>query len=108
MMPLSKYGTEFLARRLNREMERLFMDKDDICNEVDGNRQAVSGEREFEQEGQKDDCHFVECSYGKFYRSFTLSAAVQADKSDAAYKDGVPEVNLLKKEEVKPKKVTVK
>ena len=35
------------------------------------------------------------------------STAVQADKIDAAYKDGVPEVNLLKKEEVKPKKVTV-
>ena len=84
------------------------MDKDDICIEVDGNRLAISGERKFEQEEKKENYHFVERSYGKFYRSFTLPAIVQADKIDATYKDGVLEVNLPKKEEVKPKKVTIK
>lgn len=38
MALLSKYGTDFPAQRLSREVERLFMDKDDICIEVEGNR----------------------------------------------------------------------
>jgi len=145
MALLRKYGADFPARSLRREMEQLFedffgtstegakltewsplvdikeedngfkvkvdlpgMDKDDICIEVDGNRLAISGERKFEQEEKKENYHFVERSYGKFYRSFTLPAIVQADKIDATYKDGVLEVNLPKKEEVKPKKVTIK
>ncbi len=83
------------------------LDKD-ICIEVDGNRLAIGGERKFEQEEKGDDYHFVERSYGKFYRAFTLPATVQADKIDAAYTDGVLETNLPKKEEVKPKKVTIK
>ncbi|MCD6283386.1 Hsp20/alpha crystallin family protein [bacterium] len=145
MALLRRYGADFPARSLRREMEQLFedffgtstegakltewsplvdikeedngfkvkvdlpgMDKDDICIEVDGNRLAISGERKFEQEEKKENYHFVERSYGKFYRSFTLPAIVQADKIDATYKDGVLEVNLPKKEEVKPKKVTIK
>ncbi len=83
------------------------LDKDDICIEVDGNRLAVGGKRKFEQEERGYDYHFVERSYGKFYRAFNLPATVQADKIDAAYKDGVLDVNLPK-EEVKPKKVTIK
>jgi HSP20 family protein len=145
MVLLRKYGSDFPARSLSREMERLFedffgrpaegaqltewsplvdvkeeenafkvsvdlpgMDKDDINIEVESNRLAISGERKFEQEEKKEDHHFVERSYGKFYRSFTLPSTVQADKIDAAYKDGVLEVTLPKKEEVKPKKVSIK
>ena len=84
------------------------LDKDDICIEVDGNRLAIGGERKFEQEEKGDDYHFVERCYGKFYRAFNLPATVQADKIDPAYTDGVLETNLPKKEEVKPKKVTIK
>jgi len=84
------------------------MNKDDINIEVDSNRLAISGERKFEQEEKKEDYHFVERSYGKFYRSFTLPSTVKADEIDAAYKDGVLEITLPKKEEVKPKKVSIK
>lgn len=81
--------------------------KDDVNIEVSENRLAISGERRFEQEEKRDDYHFVERGYGRFHRAFTLPGTVDADKIDAAYKDGVLEVVLPKKEEVKPKRVTI-
>jgi len=84
------------------------MNRDDINIEVESNRLAISGERRFEKEEKKEDYHFVERSYGKFYRAFTLPVTVQAEKIDAAYNDGVLEITLPKKEEVKPKKVAIK
>jgi len=84
------------------------MKKEDINIEVENNRLAISGERKFEQEEKREDYHFVERSYGRFYRAFTLPASVQADKIDAKYHDGVLEISLPKREEVKPKKVVVK
>ena len=82
--------------------------KEDINIEVNENRLAISGERQFEQEEKRDDYHFVERSYGRFHRAFNLPSSVDANKIDATYKDGVLEVTLPKKEEVKPKKVTIK
>jgi HSP20 family protein len=42
-----------------------------------------------------------------FSRSISLSDAVQADKVGAAYENGVLTVTLPKREEAKPKKITV-
>ena len=82
--------------------------KDDINIEVNENRLAISGERKFEQEEKRDDYHFVERSYGQFYRAFNLPGTVDSEKIDAEYKDGVLVLVLPKKEEVKPKKVKIK
>lgn len=42
-----------------------------------------------------------------FSRSITIPEAVQADKVHAAYEDGVLTVTLPKREEAKPRKITV-
>lgn len=51
--------------------------------------------------------HFVENSYGRLHRVFTLPGTVNA-KIGAVYRDGVREVVLPMKEEVKPRKVAIK
>ena len=45
--------------------------------------------------------------YGKFYRSFSFPAAVNADKISATYRDGVLTVSVPKAEEVKPKQIAI-
>lgn len=84
------------------------MKKDDIDISVEGNQLVISGERSFSKEEKKEDYHFVERSYGSFYRAFTLPGSVDVEGITADYDNGVLQVELPKKEEVKPKKVSIK
>lgn len=52
--------------------------------------------------------HRQERGYGKFNRSFTLPAPVDAERVEAELKNGVLRVKLPKREEVKPRRVQVK
>lgn len=64
---------------------------------ISGSRKTSSGEKDDEQNGQSF----------SFSRSVTIPEHVQADKVSAAYENGVLTVTLPKREEAKPKKVTV-
>jgi len=83
------------------------MRKEDIAISIEHNQLVISGERSFSKEEKKEDYHFVERSYGRFYRAFTLPGSVDAEAIKATYENGVLEVELPKKEEVKPKKVSI-
>jgi HSP20 family protein len=84
------------------------MKKDDIELEVENNVLAIRGERKFEKTDEGENYHFMERSYGSFYRSFTLPKNVDSETIGAEYKDGMLIVTIPKKEEVKPKKVEIK
>jgi HSP20 family protein len=90
------------------EAELPGMSKEDIHLEVEQNSLSIKGERKFEKKDEGENYHFVERSYGSFYRSFTLPKNVNADGIAAEYKDGVLTVTVPKVEEVKPKKVEIK
>lgn len=49
-----------------------------------------------------------ECGYTGYQRYFHLSDDVDKDKIEAEYKDGVLKVNLPKKEEVRPREISIK
>ena len=83
------------------------MSKDDITVSLNENVLAISGERRFENEDKRDSYNRVERSYGQFYRSFTLPPNVNAEAINAEYKDGVLRLSLPKKEEAKPKPISV-
>ena len=69
---------------------------------------SIKGERRFEKKEEGESYHFVERSYGSFYRSFSLPKNVDPEGINAEYKDGVLKVSIPKKDEVKPKKVEIK
>jgi HSP20 family protein len=84
------------------------VNKDDVKVNLHDNTLSISGERRFENEQKRDGYHRVERSYGEFYRSFTLPPNVNTDAINAQFKDGVLRLTLPKKEEAKPKQISVK
>ena len=55
----------------------------------------------------EENYHRIEREYGTFSRAFSLPVAVNAEKITAEYKNGVLKVLLPKKEEIKPKPITI-
>lgn len=74
---------------------------------LENNILTLRGERLFEGEVKRDQYHRVERSYGVFSRAFTLPSVVDQEKIKAEYKDGVLKLNLPKREEAKPKQITI-
>lgn len=84
------------------------MKKEDIGVSLDGDTLTISGERKQEEEKKEGGGYRSERFFGRFQRSITLPAKVQANKIEAAYKDGVLTVTVPKAEEAKPKQIQVK
>lgn len=79
----------------------------DVDIRVENNVLSLRGERKFQSEVKREDCHRVERAYGTFSRSFTLPTVVDTENIKAEYKDGVLQVSLPKKEEAKPKQISI-
>jgi len=82
--------------------------KEDVEISVQGNTLTLRGERKHEREVQEKDYYRMERSYGTFSRSFILPGTVEPDKIEATFAGGVLTITLPKKEESKPKQITVK
>ena len=83
------------------------VDKKDIKVDVNGRILTLKGERSTDNEVKEDDYYRRERSFGKFERSFTLSADVDPDKIKADFKDGVLKLSIPKPEAHKPKQISV-
>ena len=83
------------------------LDPKDVEVRVENNILTLRGERKLDEEVQKDNYHRVERSYGNFTRSFTLPNVVDTEKIKAEFKDGVLRMTLPKKEEAKPKQISI-
>lgn len=83
------------------------INKKDITINFQDGVLTVSGVREQEEQKEGENYLRLERSRGEFSRAFTIPHAIQTDKIQAAYKDGVLNITLLKAEEVKPIKVKV-
>jgi HSP20 family protein len=84
------------------------VDPKEINLTLAGDVLTIKGEKKSEREETKENYHLVERSYGSFTRSLTLPAAVDMDRIDAKYEKGVLTITCPKKEEVKPKAITIK
>jgi len=83
------------------------VDEKDVNIEIENNILTLKGERKFEVKTDEKDFRRIERNYGKFMRTFTLPPNVHNDRITAAYANGVIEVIVPKKEEAKPKKITL-
>jgi HSP20 family protein len=67
---------------------------------------TVTGERAFERKDDRN-YHRIERAYGSFTRSFTLPRTVDGAAIVANYRNGVLEIEVPKKEESRPKQITI-
>lgn len=81
---------------------------DDIDISVTGDTLTIKGERKAPGGVKDEEYECCEVCYGKFARSVVLPAAVDANKIDATYTDGILEIHVPKSKAARPAKITVK
>ena len=83
------------------------IDPKDVDVRVENNTLTLRGERKHDQEVKRENYHRVERTYGAFTRSFTLPNVVDTNNIKAEYRDGVLRMTLPKREEAKPKQISI-
>ena len=80
------------------------MTKKDFKINYQNNTLTISSEKQEEKEDKKNNYSRKEFSYQSFQRSFTVPGnAVDSEKISATYADGILNVIIPKREEIKPK-----
>lgn len=83
------------------------MKRDDINVTFENGVLTLTGERKTDFDTNQGTYHRSERAYGRFSRSFTLPATVDANRIHASYKDGVLTIRVPQREEARPKQITV-
>jgi HSP20 family protein len=76
--------------------------------EAHGRTLIISGKREAAVPQEGGSFHRRERSSGEFSRSLQLPAELDLEKADASYRDGMLTIHIPKKEEAKPRQISVK
>jgi len=84
------------------------IDPKDVNVSVEGGVLTIKGSRQFEKATEGETYHRVERAYGSFERSFTLPTNVDPEKINAAFRQGLLHLTLPKREEAKPKAISIK
>jgi HSP20 family protein len=104
--PLVNVWEDADAFRVEAELPGL--KQEDVQVAVTNRKQVtIQGERK-PDEAPQGTWHRRERGFGRFQRSFTLPAAIDADKVEAKLEQGVLKLTLPKAEEAKPRKIAVK
>jgi HSP20 family protein len=103
--PLDMYEKEdsFTVR-----MELPGVKPEDLDISVTGDTLTIKGEYKPPAEVKEKDYHYCEMCYGSFSRSITMPAAIDANKIEATYENGILEIHLPKAKAAKPAKIEVK
>lgn len=75
---------------------------------VTGDRLTVRAEHKKEVEKKEEKVEYTERHYGKFERTILLPTGVEAEKTEAVYRNGMLTIKLPKLPTVRPRKVEVK
>lgn len=80
----------------------------DVDITVTGNTLTIKGESKAEEETERGNAYFRERRFGSFRRSIALPADVDAEQAEASFENGVLKLKIPKKEEAKPKQISIK
>ena len=80
---------------------------DEISIQTENGMLTLSGERRLEKESSDKAYHRIERSYGRFVRSFSLPNNVDREKIQARFTDGLLQIELLKREDAKPRTIQI-
>ena len=83
------------------------MKREDINVTFENGVLTLTGERKAEFDANEGTFHRSERAYGRFSRSFTLPATVDAGRINANYRDGVLTIRVPQREEAKPRQIAV-
>lgn len=68
---------------------------------------TLKGEKTHEKQEKENKYHRVERNYGRFQRSFTLPANLNAEAIKATFKNGILTLSVPKMEQAKPKEIPI-
>jgi HSP20 family protein len=80
----------------------------DFDIQVSGNTLTIRAEHKHEAEKEQEGYRYTERRFGRYQRSIPLPAAVQADKAEAHYRNGVLELRLPMTEDAQRRRIEVK
>jgi len=81
---------------------------EDIELNIINNQLIIKGERKADKPAEEAVCHRCERGAGVFVRTIRLPFAVESDKVEANYENGVLTVTLPRQEQAKPKRIEIK
>ncbi len=84
------------------------IEPENIQIQVEDNVLTVSGERRFEDKVENGKYTWLEQRYGSFSRSVTLPRWADSERIEAAYRHGVLELTVPRREESKPRRIELK
>ena len=91
----------------NIELDLPGITKEEIQINLKDNSLQIEGERKESKEEKDHNWVRQEAYYGKFFRSFILPKDVDVSKTEANFKNGVLSISLTKREESKPKQISI-
>ncbi len=84
------------------------VEKDKVDLTITNEAVTIKGEISKEEEEEKENHYFSECTYGSFLRTIPLPAEIDISRAKAEFKNGVLKVKLPKLKEAKSKEVKLK
>ncbi len=89
-------------------MELPGVSPDEVDISIENSVLTVRGERSFYQQMAERDFHRIERRFGSFGRTVSLPSTADAERIEASFDAGVLQIEVPKREEAKPRKITVK
>lgn len=83
------------------------VDQKDIDIRIENNTLTIRGERKHSSEVKKENYYRVERYFGQFQRSFSLPQSIDQEQVQASCDKGILTITLPKREETKPKQISV-
>jgi HSP20 family protein len=86
------------------------IDPKNVQIDLAGDTLTIRGERSriHPVGNDKTQAHLTEIAYGRFERTLTLPDAIDSDKVNATYNNGMLELSLPLRESLKPRRIEVK
>lgn len=94
--------------RIVVRMELPGMNREDLQIDIDGDRLSVSGEKHLEQESGGGSYGLVQCAYGSFQRDLILPHAVDAQRTQARYRNGVLRIEMPRADRERGRRIPVR
>ncbi|MDD5635780.1 MAG: Hsp20/alpha crystallin family protein [Atribacterota bacterium] len=93
--------------KLLAKVELPGVDKKDVKLSLNDSNLTIQGEMKKDEETKNDEYYYRERAYGTYSRTISLPAEIDKENIKAKFKNGILEIIMPKKPEVKPKEITI-